>query len=210
MKDALLAEYDHEMGVTRKLLARLVDEKLSWRPHDRSMSLGGLATHLANLPSWGDYILNQTFFDLADAPPRLEERRSRAEVLEMFDGTATRTRTALDKTDAELVAPWTLKRVGQELFTMPRASGPVLISAETGSNVKHWVGVGMIAAGVANAAFGALYYSEASSLASSSSNTAGNTKSFYQGVGIATIVIGVVLAGIGIPLAMSSTSVEVR
>jgi uncharacterized damage-inducible protein DinB len=122
MKDALLAEYDHEMGMTRKLLVRLADEKLSWRPHDRSMSLGGLATHLANLPSWGDYILNRAFFDLAEAPPRLEDRRSRDEVLEMFDGTVTRTRTTLDKTDAELIAPWTLKRVGQELFTMPRAS----------------------------------------------------------------------------------------
>jgi uncharacterized damage-inducible protein DinB len=122
MKDSLLVEYDHEMGTTRKLLARLVDEKMSWKPHDRSMSLGGLATHLANLPNWGDFILNHAVFDLAAAPPRLEERRSRAEVLDMFDGTVTRTRASLDKTDAELVAPWTLKRGGQEVFTMPRAS----------------------------------------------------------------------------------------
>jgi uncharacterized damage-inducible protein DinB len=122
MKEALLAEYDHEMGTTRRLLVRLADEKLAWKPHERSMSLGGLATHLANLPSWGDYILSHASFDLAEAPPRLEERRSRAEVLEMFDAIVTRTRTALDRTDAELVAPWTLKRAGQEVFTMPRAS----------------------------------------------------------------------------------------
>src|SRR5438034_7344513 len=50
IKDGLLAEFDHEMGTTRKLLERLPEEKLSWKPHDRSMSMGGLATHLANLP----------------------------------------------------------------------------------------------------------------------------------------------------------------
>jgi hypothetical protein len=99
---------------------------------------------------------------------------------------------------------------GSEPFSMPRPSGPVLISAQTGSSVKHWVGIGLIAAGVANVAFGALYYSEATSLANSSSNTTGNTKGFYQGVGIAGIVVGVIVAAIGIPLSMSSTSVEVR
>src|SRR5215813_12312698 len=44
IKDGLLADYDHEMGTTRKLLDRLPDDRLSWKPHARSMSLGGLAT----------------------------------------------------------------------------------------------------------------------------------------------------------------------
>src|SRR5262245_9887776 len=44
LKDGLLAEFDHEMGTTRKLLERVPDEKLPWKPHERSMSLGGLAT----------------------------------------------------------------------------------------------------------------------------------------------------------------------
>jgi len=52
IKDGLLAEYDHEMGTTRKLLDRLPDDRLAWRPHAKSMSLGGLATHLSNLPNW--------------------------------------------------------------------------------------------------------------------------------------------------------------
>src|SRR5262249_8547200 len=65
IKDGLLAEFDHEMGTTRKLLERLPDDKLSWKPHDKSMSMGGLATHLANLPNWGANILNEPFFDLA-------------------------------------------------------------------------------------------------------------------------------------------------
>jgi hypothetical protein len=99
---------------------------------------------------------------------------------------------------------------GSDTFTMPRASGPVLVSAETGSNVKHWVGIGMIIAGIADAAGGALYYSSASTFATSSSNTSGLSKQDYQTIGIVGIISGLVVAAIGIPLAMSSTSVEVR
>jgi uncharacterized damage-inducible protein DinB len=122
IKDGLLAEFDHEMGTTRKLLERVPDDKLSWKPHDKSMSLGGLATHLSNLPRWGAMILSELSFDLADRPPNIEEKASRAEILAAFDALAKQTRGALDKTDAELVAPWSLKRGGQEVFTMPRVA----------------------------------------------------------------------------------------
>jgi len=122
IKDGLLAEYDHEMGTTRKLLDRLPDDKLAWRPHAKSMSLGGLATHLSNLPNWGGTILNELSFDLADAPPNLEEKSSRADILSAFDASSTRTRGWLDKTDAELLVPWSLRRGGQEVFTLPRVA----------------------------------------------------------------------------------------
>jgi uncharacterized damage-inducible protein DinB len=122
IKDGLLAEYDHERGTTRKLLERLPEEKFAWRPHAKSMSLGGLATHLANLPHWGGIILNESAFDLADAPPNLAEKTSRAAVLAHFDDMRTQTRGWLDRTDAELIAPWTLKRAGQQMFTMPRVA----------------------------------------------------------------------------------------
>jgi uncharacterized damage-inducible protein DinB len=120
IKDGLLAEYDHEMGTTRKLLERLPDDRLSWKPHDKSMSLGGLATHLANLPNWGQIILAGDSFDLADAPPPREACASRSDVLAAFEASTRATRNAMDKTDAELMVPWTLKRGGQQVFTMPR------------------------------------------------------------------------------------------
>ena len=101
IKDGLLAEFDHEVGTTRKLLERIPDDKLSWKPHDKSMSLGGLATHLSNLPHWGGTILNEASFDLDAAPPNLEPKASRAEILAAFDETARRTRGWLDKTDGE-------------------------------------------------------------------------------------------------------------
>ena len=120
IKDALLAEYDHEMGTTRKLLERVPDAKLAWKPHEKSMTLGGLATHLSNLPRWGGTILNEASFDLADAPSNLEAMASRAEILRHFDEASKQTRIWLDKSDAELMARWTLKRSGQEMFSMPR------------------------------------------------------------------------------------------
>ncbi len=122
IKDALLADYDHEMGTTRRLLERVPDDKLSWKPHDKSMSLGGLATHLSNIPNWGGTILNEAFFDLAAAPPNRAEPASRAAILAEFDDTRARVRAWMDKTDAEYNAPWTLKRGGQQMFSMPRVA----------------------------------------------------------------------------------------
>ena len=85
IKDALLADYDHEMGTTRRLLERLPDDKLAWKPHDKSMSLGGLATHLSHIPS-GRHHSQRSVFDLADAPPSAEQT-SRAAILAAFDAT---------------------------------------------------------------------------------------------------------------------------
>jgi uncharacterized damage-inducible protein DinB len=120
LKDGLLAEYDHEIATTRKLLERLPDDKLSWKPHEKSMSLGGLATHLGNIPSWGTTILNDAFFDLAGSPPNLDARTSSGSILAFFDDSTKRTRAAMDKPDPDYLSMWALKRGGQEMFSMPR------------------------------------------------------------------------------------------
>jgi uncharacterized damage-inducible protein DinB len=122
IKDALLPEYDHEMGTTRKLLERIPDNRLTWKPHHKSMSLGGLATHIANIPNWAGTILNEPSFDLADAPPNLEELKSRAEILKFFEEASRKTRAAIDKSDGEYMSQWALKRGGQETFSMPRVA----------------------------------------------------------------------------------------
>jgi uncharacterized damage-inducible protein DinB len=122
LKDTLLTEFDHEMGTTRRLLERIPDAKFDWKPHEKSMTLGGLATHLSNLPNWGTTILNDASYDLAAGPPNLTQAASRADVLAHFDTATARTRAALDKTDAELGAQWKLKRGDQELFSLPRAA----------------------------------------------------------------------------------------
>ena len=122
IKDALLTDYDHEMGTTRRLLERLPDDKLAWKPHEKSMSLGGLATHLSNIPQWAGPILNEAFFDVASAPPNQAEKTSRAEILASFDATRKQTRDWMDKSDAEYSSMWSLRRGGQEMFSVPRVA----------------------------------------------------------------------------------------
>ena len=122
MKDALLADYDHEMGTTRRLLERIPEAQLGWKPHARSMSLGWLATHLTQIPLWADTILNQPSFDLAAAPPHRAEETSRNAILAAFDAARAKTRGWMDRTDAEYSSPWTLKRGTKQIFSMPRVA----------------------------------------------------------------------------------------
>jgi len=117
-----LTEFDHEMGTTRRLLERIPDDRLPWKPHDKSTALGGLATHLANLPTWAALILDQTSFDIGNDPRIPEPLPSRARVLAAFDQNVRTARTAMDKSDAEWTAMWSLLRGGQEVFSLPRAS----------------------------------------------------------------------------------------
>jgi uncharacterized damage-inducible protein DinB len=122
MTDALVPEFDHEMTVTRKLLERVPEDRFDWKPHEKSTSLGGLATHLANLAVWGEMTLNLSELDLATAGVA-PLATSRAELLANFDKNVATSRAALvSKSDAEMMAPWTLKRAGQVLFTMPKAA----------------------------------------------------------------------------------------
>jgi uncharacterized damage-inducible protein DinB len=123
--DALLPEFDHEMGTTRRLLERVPDGEFGWKPHEKSMSLGELSDHLSNLPAWANIIVTATTFDLADASRnrRPKNPASRAAMLATFDEKVASARAALaSKTDAELTAPWTLTSGAQEMFTLPRIS----------------------------------------------------------------------------------------
>ena len=120
----LLPEFDHEMATTRKVLERIPDDKFSWKPHEKSMSLGGLATHLANIPSWTKTPFAVDELDVAPpgAPPyRLEEKKSRAEVLADFDKNVTEARASIEgATDENWQGKWSLLMTGKTIFTLPR------------------------------------------------------------------------------------------
>ena len=119
--ETLIPEYDHEVGTTRKLLERVPDGKFDWKPHDRSMSLGELASHLATMLSWGTATINQPEFDLS-APFTPSSLNTRADLLASFDKEAGATRAALAAaSDAVLMTAWSLKKNGKTLFTMPKA-----------------------------------------------------------------------------------------
>jgi uncharacterized damage-inducible protein DinB len=122
LADALLPEFDHEMTTTRKVLERVPEGAFGWRPHDKSMTLGALAQHVATIPMWGAETLNKSEIDLT-GDGQLPSASSRADLLRDFDANVAATRAALvGKGDAELMAPWTLKSGGHTVFTMPRAA----------------------------------------------------------------------------------------
>jgi uncharacterized damage-inducible protein DinB len=122
LADALLPEFDREMTTTRKLLERVPEDKFAWKPHAKSYSFVELATHVATLPSWGAVTLKQTEIDFGGQNPNTAAT-SRADLLARFDSNVAEARAALvDKSDAEMMVPWSLKHNGRTIFTMPKAA----------------------------------------------------------------------------------------
>ena len=120
--DALLPEFDHEMTVTRKLLERVPDGQFDWKPHQKSMSLGQLAQHLATIPTWGTVAMSQDAFDMA-GDQRGAQLPTRGDILSLFDRNVGDARAALvGRGDGEMMAPWALKRGAHTIFSMPKAS----------------------------------------------------------------------------------------
>lgn len=122
--EGLLPEFDQEMAVTRRLLERCPVAAFGWTPHPRSFTLGALATHLTRLPRWGERILSQPDYDLVNAgTDQAPALATPADVLAAFDQTTRAVRALLTTlSDAELSAPWQLKRNGEVLLTVPRVA----------------------------------------------------------------------------------------
>ena len=120
----LLPELDQETTKTRKTLDRLPDQHWTWKPHDKSPTIGWLAGHIGNLPEWGLMTLSHESFDIAPVsgpaykPTTPENRR---EALQLFAANIARFRASFGvTTDEQLQAPWTLLKGGKTVFTMPR------------------------------------------------------------------------------------------
>ena len=126
ISQTLLPEFDHEMANTRKTLERVPDDKFDWKPHEKSTSMGDLATHIANMLTWVLHGLNKDSLDIAppgQPPLRAQPLRTRAELLETFDKNLAAAREAIAAaTDERLMQPWTLQHGGRTVFTLPRAA----------------------------------------------------------------------------------------
>src|SRR5262249_2720878 len=124
--ESMLPEFDQEMAGTRKTLERLPEDKYDWRPHEKSFTMGALASHIANMIGWATVTIEQDSFDFA--PPGAEQYReepvkSRAELLEKFDKGLASARAALAAaSDEAMMTPWSLLKGGEAIFTMPRVT----------------------------------------------------------------------------------------
>src|SRR6266849_168192 len=108
---SMLGEFDQEMQSTRKTLERVPDEKWNWKPHDKSGTVGWLASHIATLPGWITMTINTEELDYApvDGPSYQQSKiENRKELLATFDKESAEARAALAG--------------GKEIFTMPRVA----------------------------------------------------------------------------------------
>lgn len=122
---AMLPEFDYEMANTRKTLERVPDDKFDWKAHEKSFSIGSVASHLANLPGWTNVAIGMDVFDMAPDGQSLKAPtlQSRQEVLDAFDKNVAAARKALEsETDEHVLQTWKLLSNGHELLAMPRVA----------------------------------------------------------------------------------------
>src|SRR5262249_25977834 len=119
--DGMLAELEQEAQTTRRVLERIPQAHLSWRPHPKSMSLGQLALHVATVPG---NVAELAARDIS-TPSNFQqsEATSAAELVPALDESVAKARRALGGfDDTKMGAMWRLQNNGKELLAMPRVA----------------------------------------------------------------------------------------
>ena len=121
--ETLLPEFDQEMSATRKLLERVPEAKADWKPHEKSYTLGDLATHVANIPSYMNIVIKQDELVAPDQSQRPPKFTTTAALVEFFDKNVKIAREALTGVpDSRMAMPWSLKFGGKTIFSRPRSA----------------------------------------------------------------------------------------
>ncbi|HEX6536837.1 MAG TPA: DinB family protein [Gemmatimonadaceae bacterium] len=130
--EELLQELDQEARTTRRVLERVPDDQLDWRPHEKSLTLGQLAMHVATIPAAIATIAASPAFDITTPIPR-PGAASTAELLDALDRSIARAKALLGgMTDDALAMPWRMVNGDREIAVMPR--GALLRSVM----LNHW------------------------------------------------------------------------
>lgn len=122
MIDVLLAELEQEAQATRRVLERVPQAQLSWKPHPKSMSLGQLALHIATVPGNVAGLASQ---DIVPNPPQFvqAEAATAAELVPALDASVKQARTLLGGfDDAAMMKTWRLQSGGRDVMAMPRVA----------------------------------------------------------------------------------------
>lgn len=113
-----LKEMEQESQTTRKMLERIPNDKYDWKPHEKSMSIRSLATHIAELPTWVSMTLNTDELDFETAPYNPRPINNTKELVEYFDESFASGKERLEKaTEEELSKNWTL-RSGATIYSV--------------------------------------------------------------------------------------------
>ena len=129
--EAVLPEYDQEMAGTRRTLERVPEDKLDWRAHPKSNTIGWVASHLAEIPGWVEGTLKHDSWDIHPAggvPYRTAILTSRKEILDVFDQGVAEGRKTIDTTGDVSFKPYPWRMV-----TPNRSSKPACVCSANGS-----------------------------------------------------------------------------
>jgi uncharacterized damage-inducible protein DinB len=122
-REDILQELDQETAVTRRVLERVPEDKLDWRPHEKSFSLGQLAMHVATIPGALTQVSTETAFNVKGRNVPRPSASSRVELLGALDQSLEQARELLGSMDSEsLAAPWKMVDGDRVLLTIPRAA----------------------------------------------------------------------------------------
>ena len=127
INQSFLGEFDHELATTQKIISRIPDDKLGWKPHEKSMTAGHLASHIAELYTWADATMKVDELELAPPDgPKWEafKGKTTAEILAKLGAGAAAAKAAIAAAtdDAVWMKMWTLKTGGQPVMSMPRVA----------------------------------------------------------------------------------------
>jgi len=117
-----LKELEKESITTKKMLSRVPAEKFGWKPHEKSMTIERLTTHMAELPTWIPMVLNTSELDFASSPYEPKTIATSEDLLQLFEESLEQGRTALKNSGNEQLADlWTLRNGEQVYSTEPKA-----------------------------------------------------------------------------------------
>ncbi|MBC7902593.1 MAG: DinB family protein [Gemmatimonadaceae bacterium] len=116
-----LKEFDREVLTTRRMLELVPVEKFDWKPHEKSMTLRRLATHVAELPGWVEMALTTDELDFENNNYEAPSIEGEKDLLHFFEDSVKKGRVALEKaTDADLEPIWTLRSGAQVYSAEPK------------------------------------------------------------------------------------------
>jgi len=120
-KQLAFADLDRELKITRSVLERLPDEHYDWKPHEKSMSLATLASHVADLPGWTTATIAHDELDTGTGPAPPPAAKNQLELLARFDQNVIALQKAIEHFDiANLDHPWSMRNGEHIVVTRPR------------------------------------------------------------------------------------------
>lgn len=119
---SLTNEYTHECASTRKLLESVPMDKLSWKPHEKSMTLEQLATHVAEIPGWVPITLEKAELDFAKGDYQPKKVSTKEELLKIHDDAVAAALKSIQNTTADVLVneTWTMRNGETIYFTMAK------------------------------------------------------------------------------------------